>query len=394
MLFVSLGFKKRVLCCLYFFIASFLILNVKNASGQSITLNSNSYTVNEADDYFKDVQQHPRDFNNYCDLGFDNYRYSTKTINDGIWSGTHNGGTGPIINFVTIPTTGTNLAVSREDCREMGMHEGYRIDASKYRNISYKVKNTKNTSVAVLWSKNYDYSIHGFDDFDGYYLPGVGVNNTANEWVVKSYNIPAKASPSFPWSGEIRGLSIWPSFSQPINGTTSLDWVRLYDPDTSTKIPFSWSTTNASASNYYVNIYVDNNNSGYDGYVIQRQLAKNGSTDFDTGQLPQGKYYFYLTLERYTNSTATTVARSNYSAELTVNSKPLLNFTSPTRLTGKEYSRDEVGDPWDMNNQEDVINLVDANGNPTPAGYRGLHNWRFENGFFKATSDYDPVGFT
>lgn len=383
-------------CFLKFLSLNFVLiigtyLSSFSAQAQSLTLSASSVTVQEADDYFKDVLQNPRDFNSHCDIGFDNFRYSTKQIENGVYTAVHNGDVGPKLGLLTVPTLGSNFATYHEDCRDMALQENYRVDSSKYKNMSWKMKNSAPSTLAVLWSKTYDYAYHGFDQFDGYKIGSTNVQTEANKWVARSFPLASLAASSYPWSGDITGMTIWPSGSQPVGGSTAIDWIRLYDPSTATNIPISWTSASYSSSNGYVDLYIDTNNSGYDGTVFSRGLGKTSSTNFDSGQVPPGTYYIYGVLYSYSSSAQQVVAYSNYVGPFVVTEKPMMQITAPSRTSGVEYARDEAGNAWDMNDQADIVNLVYSDGSPTPTAWRGLHNWRFENGYFYATSDEDTV---
>ena len=73
-------------------------------------------------------------------------------------------------------------------------------------------------------------------------------------------------------------------------------------------------------------------------------LALNSSTNFNTGVLPPGTYYFYVQWEGNDGHNEFVRDQSNYIGPITVNGKPYLTFSSPSRMSGPKYSEDEVGD--------------------------------------------------
>ena len=138
-------------------------------------------------------------------------------------------------------------------------------------------------------------------------------------------------------------------------------------------------------------IYVDDNNSGYDGEAVERGLALDGSIDFKTGILPPGTYYFYAQFETTPARTPASLARSNYIGPITINGKPKIEFKSPSRTSGQEYSETERGDAWDMNELSDVVNLFNADGSVTTPFQRGFHDFGIVNNTFQAKTDFDAL---
>ena len=364
---------------------------------QSLTLSGTPSTVGDADDYFTDVMQSRKNFNSNCDVGFDSWAYEPKSSSEGIWTGTHPEMEAPKLGILSIPTLGTNRAVTREDCAELAMHKAA-IDASKYTKLSWKMKNSTPSAFTFLWTYSpNEYALVGFGQYDGYYLPGGGVQTPINTWAIHQWTLTEVDSDSSPWENDIYGITLWPTYNQPAGGTTALDFMRIIDPNSSPTIPFSWTYSREGREDGLYDeivLYADSDNSGYDGLAVARDLSVDGSTDFASGILPPGTYYFYAKMETSNGTVPSVVAQSNYVGPYVINAKPILKFTSPSRMSGQEYANDEMNDPWDMNQSTDVANLVDANGNPTPDVMRGLHDWRFENGYFYATSDEDPTGFT
>ena len=360
------------------------------ASAQSISLSGPATTVADADEFFTDVWGIPKVFNDVCDNGFDSWVFSPETASGGIWTGVHPEVTNPRVAIMGIPSLGGQLAY-REDCGRLGVH--YPLDADKYTQVTYKYRLTQPSSYSLFWSQGNNYAVTGISQYDGYFLPGAGVPTPANTWAIKDLDMPSLDSPSNPWSGDISGINLLPSAFQAAGSTVNMDWFRITDPGTGGSVNLTWTTTGNGGSNAArdnVVIFVDDNNSGFDGQPLQRGLATNGGTTIDTGILPPGTYYFYAQFETNNNVVPTVLATSSYVGPVTVNGKPVFTFTSPTRTSGQEYSRDERGDPWDLNQSTDLDNLFFPNGDPRPAEFKGFHNESFSGGFFSATTDPDP----
>lgn len=375
---------------------SFLFRATLVNAAPTISLSGSSGVVADSDEFFTDVWADPKTFEDTCDIGFDLFRYEPETAAGGIWTGVNPAGVGPVVGIVPIPTVGTQLAY-REDCGKLGLHVP--INANKYSFLSWKARSSYPSSLAVLWSKENNYAIEGLADCDGYFLPsgGAAIPTLPNLWNLYQFDLPARSPASLPWSGWVKGVSIWQSFGLPQGGSTSFDFIRLIDPSSSPSLNLSWvgnSDGQAVAGGEIVSIYADTDNQGYDGLALKRLLAGSGSTSIRSGVLPPGRYYLYSELSTHNYVTPTVLARSSYHGPIDINGKPRLKFISPSRESGPEYSRDERGDAWDMNQATDVVNIVDQYGNPTPPSYRGLHDASFSGGYLQATSDYDPIGFT
>ncbi len=372
------------------FVLNLVIFNINCTfsnltEAQTITLNTTLTNFTDSDEYFTDVFAKPKNFNSVCDLGRDSFKYSPKFSSGGVVTATHRLVKGPLFQVLPIPALGTNIVASREDCNELGLDGNKRLDTSKYSRLAYRIKNSGPSSSSFLWSKENNYAIDGFSDYDGLFTSIGGVPTLANQWVIKSFDIKQRAPSSNPWTGYVKGLSLWPSFYQAPGGTTSLDWLRIFDPNNSPQIPLSWNTSNYSAADGdRVAIYADTDAVGYDGQFIVRDLPLNGSTNLLSGILAPGQYYLYAQVERDIGSGFSILARSSYSSIITINAKPLLKFTSPSRMSGAEYFRDEVGNAADMSDNADVTNMN------APVAERGYDNGRIENGIFFANVTPDP----
>ena len=359
----------------------------------SITLDPVTASVADAAEFFTDVYAEPRDYDTTCDAGSENYMLDPRRVENGIFVANNPGSSGPKLDVVPIPIPNTPDAY-RENCHRLGVHVP--IDADTYTHLSYRIKNSAiGSATAVLWSFDHNFSVSGIEVYDGFELPDEfhPVQNPANIWKIDKFDIPSLASNSHRWQGNITGLTLFPNLLLPIGSTIMLDWYRLIDPTTSAQMNFNWSTTGAGVDTRdRVRIFVDNDNTGYDGTPVEQGLALTGTYSFLTGTLPAGTYYFYADVVNNNSNTPDTVAQSNYVGPLVINGKPVLRFTSPSRTSGTEFARDERRDPWDMNQSTDLSNLVLPDGSETPAADRGFHDYSFENGLFRATSDFDPAG--
>ncbi len=356
------------------------------AAQQSISLSGpRNLVVSDVDEYFSDIWGAPKNFDDPCDVGVDGFYFGKKGISRGVWSGVHSEVTGPIQGVIPVPTLGSQLAY-RENCGRLGLH--YPVDADKYTNLSFRNKLSTPSHFSIMWSKQNEYAIKGFQLPDGYYLADGGfVKSDRNRWSIKHLDLRQYSS-EFPWSGDVTGLSIFPSLLQEKGGEISYDWLRIFDPKSSPETKFTWRSAGGDSDNHVV-LFIDDNNSGYDGTPLVNGLGLNGSHDLKTGILPPGKYYFYADLMGDFGNSKFSKARSNYVGPLIINSKPTLKFTSPSRDSGQEYSATELGDEWDMSQSTDLINL-----HGTLGALNGFHNEKFQKGYFSATTDFDAERFT
>ena len=371
--------RSKRFFCISCALALIVLFAPSTVYSQTITLNGPSnVTLSDSDEYFSDVWGKAKNYDSICDIGFDGGYFRPKSVSNGIWTGTHPEFVAPKVGPIPIPTFGSQLAY-REDCGRLGIH--LPVNADKYTQLSYKSAISHPGSFSVMWSNNTWFAVEGFADIDGYLL-NVPILPGSMEFTIKDFDMKARDDTSnLPWTGNVTGLQLWPSFTQPAGGQMSFDWLRLTDPATSPKINFSWTTVGASGTpaSDRAMLYVDDNNSGYDGILLRPKLATSSNLEFNSGSLPPGTYYFYTQLET-NNTTPQVVAQSNYIGPVTINGKPDFVFRSPTRLSGPEYSRDELGNPWDMSDSADITN---TNIDETVNGY---NNASFHDGVFEATS--------
>jgi hypothetical protein len=361
------------------------------AQAQTIELDPMQVTVADADEFFTDVWGTPKNFNSPCHVGDDNFVFNPDFSQDGIWTGVSPFVTAPTMGIVPIPTLGTPL-VYREDCTQLGLQ--HPIDANKYTQLSYRAQLSQSELYSVLWSKDRIFALNGASNIeDGFRLPpsNLLVQTPANEWALRSVHLPDVDTSAFPWSGSITGVTLIPNVLLPSNSTTKFDWLRLIDPDSSPSVNLSWNTTGPGDPNLSAAIYFDTDTSGFDGIALVHGRDVSGTYTAKTGLLPPGTYYAYAQLESSAANTFTVVDRSSYVGPIVIQGKPILTFSSPSRMSGAEFSRDERLDAWDMNEASDVVNFNLPPGFDQ-AGQRGFHDPVIDNGIFIAESDFDPFG--
>lgn len=357
-----------------FFLGSLLL--TCNALAQSITLTgpSVSSTLKEGDDFATRVLQNPWDFNERRDIGWEeNFAESSISVANGIWSGTNSAVAGVLFPlFPSFKGTIVNEPLAEDkSIPKFGIK--HPIDAAKYNRLCYKLKNNGRTAYAIYWAKD--------PNQPEYWPDGSNQGASADQYYPAPYYQPIKHSgwniycfdmlnlaSSFEvkggsWSGNIHALRIDPSVSGAVGVTTELDWVRIVDPNSGPNISVTWSSSGIP-SNYLKTIYVDNNNSGYDGVPLGRILngSDPGAYTFSSAILPPGDYYFYVSAQQAGAGVLSgSPINSGYSAKISISNSPSGGFISPSMTSGPEYSSTELGNPWDMDSATDFKNLDRSN---------------------------------
>ncbi|NLB54261.1 MAG: hypothetical protein GX811_00565 [Lentisphaerae bacterium] len=151
------------------------------------------------------------------------------------------------------------------------------------------------------------------------------------------------------WDRTVYSFLINMSDAAPVGSSQSIDWIRLYNPETSPELQITWQTTDVPVGdNYSVSLFVDTKNSGYDGDLLVSGIVNDGSYTLRTAALPPGTYYFYLKVMERGLTAFHVIATSQYSGPLVINASPTLKFSAPSYTSGADYATSELGQPWDM----------------------------------------------
>lgn len=351
-----------------------LVLFCSLASAQSITLTgpSSAISVQEGDDFATEQLGNPWDMNQLRDFGWDqNFGAASINVSNGVWSGANETPGGYL--FPLFPGFKGLLSSDRlpGNTQLPGFGINHRINTQKYTLLSYRSNHTNRATLAVYWEDD-DTRVQYWPDpesprgasYDGYYHYAVPYLHQG--WHVYSFDM-TNLNSSFAqvqgsWSGSVYALRLDPSVTGGVGATTQFDWVRLVDPNSAPYLNISWNSRNLSQF-YIITVYLDSDNSGYDGSPIARFTDGNdpGSYNLPTAMLPPGNHYFYVTAqEAFPGGALGALHRSGYSARLTINAKPSGHFTSPTQATGTDYATSELNNPWDMDSAVDVPNLNTA----------------------------------
>ena len=375
------------------FVLTFLVvvcLRANAAVAQAISL-SNPTTamfVNEGDDFARRELNNPWDFMQRRDIGWEeNYDGNSIRVAGGVWRGVA-ASAGAYLFPLFAGFKGLLFAEGLpgdNTLPRLGIN--HPIDASKYTLLSYRLNQTNRSSYAIYWTTDINDSFWPTGEnfranFDGFYHAGKPY--FYNSWHLYSHNLSVHTSfqqAQGNWNSKVYALRIDPSLSAQAGAVTEIDWIRLVDPNSAPTIAISWNCLDYPAKSL-VQVYMDKDNHDYNGTAIAEYPASaSGNYLLKTAILPPGKYYFYVELKR--NGDLAPIARSNYSARLTVNEAPTGYFTTPTQISGDEYSAKVTKNKWDMSDASDISNLSPA----TPHALRQFSQSAFVGGRFQALAD-------
>lgn len=257
------------------------------------------------------------------------------------------------------------------------MKDGSRfpIEASKYHLLSFRMYSSGSGHVAyVYWFYDSTYSKYAWTTL-------IPVSLGWKTYVIdlETYPLGGTHGGGSGWDGLVKGLRIDP-VAQGSNVNIKFDWIRL-STATSQSIPITWS--GLSPSNATVELYIDDDNAGYDGTKIAHIPNAGASGTFNWGTsltyygaglpypLPSafepGDYYIYAIVNG---------SPAGYSSgPLTINQAPMVEIARPSRTSGEDYATTVVGNPWDMNGSPDIAST-------------GHIAWsQYSGGVYDATSD-------
>lgn len=344
-------------------------------SAQSVTLTGPlaPVTTGEGDDFATRVLNNPWDFNEPSDLGWiEGYVGSSVVDSGGVWQAT-NQVTGAYVLPLFPEFKGVLQTVPLPGDKGLpAVGIGNPINADKYSYLCYRLNVSNRSTYALYWSNNPASAQYWPDGsnkavrIDGVYTSSGHVLRSG--WEIYCHDMKNLAAPQFEqvagsWSGNIIGLRLDPSVFGPAGTSTSIDWMRVVDPDSSPKVTISWNQASVT-SNDLVTVYLDSNNSGYDGNAIFRFSSSetsglgSKSVELPTAALPPGTYNFYVGVRRYdaNRNPVGPESYSAYSASVTVSSAPQGYITAPAMNSGDEYFLRENGNPIDMDGPEDIPN--------------------------------------
>lgn len=361
------------------FFSLLLGMTASAVNGATITLTAPTSPVSFADgeDFFTDVENDPVDFDRRRDIKWEeHFTESTVGISNGVWSGEYDGVTAggagayifPLFNGVP---GGLSTGISGVESI---------LDSSKYRFVSVMDRVSNSTLRRMYWSHDDgwpgvtcpDCKTKGSDgsflvgnsgEGDGICTDGINFCSTTSssfiahapdQWVIYLIDLRAKSE----WTDlNVTGIRFDASPKGPLGTAMDFNWFRAIDPDTSPVLDITWSTDNAPGG-AKVNIYIDTDGvaDDYNGAFVTRVPYGDGAFSFPSAALPAGEYYVYLRLMDNVGSD-TELARSDYSAKITIDGKGHVTFLSPSKTSGPDYATEVLENPWDMETAADLENL-------------------------------------
>ncbi len=354
-------------------------------------------TVGEGDDFAIQVLGKPWDMDQRRDIGYE-IGFSNVTVSDSTWQGTFSGvdqASGASTAGYFFPLfQGFSTLVGGQQSQELnwnivGGRDQYAVDTSKYTLLSFRMYTSQRSQYYVQWTGakpvTWPTGDHRFGGNDGCYSY-TGLKLWPAGWHVYYFDLAQPngedAVRAGTWQDQslVRGLRIDPSASAPAGTQIKVDWVRLTDPSKSPTINLEWTAQDTSPGDT-VDIYVADNQAGADASPVVRGIpVGNQSYTFKTSILPAGEYYFSLHLmDVESNGCGVTKASTPWAGPLTIKPAPELEILSPSMLSGTDYATTELGNPWDMNDWEDII----TPGSPYP---ETLTDKDLSDGIFSATA--------
>ena len=339
------------------------------AQSISLTGPTSDQTLPTGDDFATDVLNQPWDGTNRRMIGWEeNFVGNSVAAVNGVWQGTNEGVGGYV--FPLFPgfrgTVQADPIGGDKTLPKLGAR--WQINASKYTRLAYKLNATSRSTLAIYWEGNPTKTLYWPDPgsprgakYDGYYQ-GPGITNAG--FTIYDFDMTNLAG-NFEqvqgsWSGNIYALRIDPSVAAPAGAVTSIDWVRLVDPNSAPNLTVSWNSSGLNSS-YVISVFEDNDASGYNGSPLRRFI--NGgdpeSYTFPSAILPPGDHYFYVEVQATSGgSYVGSPIRTGYSAKVTITNKPEVVITAPSQTSGEEYAVKVLGNAWDMDaSGADVANL-------------------------------------
>jgi hypothetical protein len=292
-------------------------------SNGTITVISPAVTdaIGEGEDFFTLHLGDPREMDDRFDLRWQE-GISNISVSNGFWSGTAEAEATVWAHYPGFCSAANIGPIGAQ----------YPIDASRYTLLSFRMYSSTDSSFYIFAAP------------EACITPANPVTSGTVYRGWHTYAIDLSADPH--WSGTIRGLLLQPTRA---GGEIIFDWLRLTDPTTSPAYVIRWIATGSTGT---VDLYADDDTDFNNGYIFQIASgldAASGEYTWHPSLLPPGSYYVYAALSD---------GGGDYSdGPLTIVPAPILRFSAPSMTSGDDYATVELGDPWDMSNEGDIIGL-------------------------------------
>lgn len=378
-----------------------LIFSYDFASAQTVTLLSPNVdqTVYEGDDYATQVLNNPWDENERRDIGWEENIVGSGAgalrSENGILSGTYaseNGYFYPLFQGFTHSIFAEGLPGDRSLPR-FGRNQP--VDTSRYTFVSYRLNMSARSVASISWSKTTQTENGGWPIERGTYVDGYyGYTQAFARQGWHTYGFEMSDLPGTfgvglfdgSWTGQVMSLRIEPGSFVGAGTKFDLDWVRLVDPNSAPRVTVNWSTSNVnSIPNRVISVAytTDPGNLSQATTIAEFPKSDPGTFQYPLAALPAGDYYFFV-FAHNPGHREQILATSALSNRIRILPAPTAYFTSPTQLSGQDYSTTVRGDPWDMSGAEDVDNLrFDI----WPDLWRQFSGYYFDNGVFSAVAN-------
>lgn len=350
------------------------LMVVDTARGQaSITLTSPVSPVNERDgsEFATDTFGRGWTMDRLRDIAVED-GFAQPTAVDGVWYGT----TTDSLAFYHVLFAGFNLPSYSMYFSHYDEGTPYGplnpIPAATYSRLSMRASlpTAARDTLQISWTANqaeFPNNALFFQDtrpsVDGYRIYDIDLTSAANNNAEKvGVLAPAISLAGNPWQGLLVDLLVRPTLNFPVGTAHAVDWIRLYNPTDSPRRTINWVTTGVPADGLHsVQLFVDNNASGFDGALMHSAIANDGSYTINTAALPPGDHYFYLRVVRYATDTQlfSTVTTSGYSARVRILAPPVAVFTAPTVTSAQNFATAELGNAWDFSSSADTSSMFD-----------------------------------
>ncbi len=275
---------------------------------------------------------------------------------------------------------------------KVGANEKFSVDPKKYDLLSYRIYIEKPSQYFVRWTSAYPvYWPTDNPNTDGRFGGNDGCYTQTNivywpsGWRTYFFDLskqngdPGVRLNNWKDFQLIRGIRIDPSASVTSSQNIQIDWVRLTSSSSSIKVPIKWQS-NGFLSNDLVDIWVSSNpDDNQDVMPLVRGIpVSQGQYTLSISILPPGSYYFKLKLMDGSlphNGCGKVKGESEWVGPLIIKSAPIVEFVSPSSLSGEDYATHVLGNPWDMADASDIIT-------PTINYPRTINNLEFKDGAF------------
>lgn len=321
------------------------LLAIHHFAAINVTSPSANEVIKSAADFASEVFQDPMDMNEQTDLGwfiFDvlsgsKSKLTNISFSNGIFSASAVS-PGPEIQILETGIPGT--------CLLGKIGKNFKINASYYTVLAYRMYLSTNHDGLLFWSKNTIYNditrTNPFSQYSGWRI-GFLVIPTLGSVAVKGtkYN----------WAGYIDSFRFDPV---PVPVNVKVDWFRVVQNSSSLYRTVRWSGSTGN-----VDIYLDTDKNEGNG-TLGKVAANVSGTSYQlyVGGLEPGIYYVGV---KHSSGGALVYGNGYYR----VNDIPILKFTSPSEEGGNDFATVELGNAWDMNSTSDLDAYANLTGAPT-----------------------------